>query len=51
MTLDIDFKEKAFYDILMALCAKYDFRYPGEQLVEPAKAIKALVDEQARFPD
>ncbi|WP_426059965.1 type I restriction endonuclease subunit R [Hymenobacter sp. B1770] len=49
--LGIDFEEKAFYDILMALCAKYDFRYPAEQLVALAKAIKALVDEQARFPD
>ncbi|WP_216689216.1 type I restriction endonuclease subunit R [Hymenobacter siberiensis] len=49
--LGIDFEEKAFYDILLALCAKYDFRYPDEKLVTLAKAIKALVDEQARFPD
>jgi type I restriction enzyme R subunit len=49
--LGIDFEEKAFYDILLALCTKYDFRYPEEQLVALAKAIKALVDEQARFPD
>lgn len=49
--LGIDFEEKAFYDILLALCAKYDFRYPEDQLIALAKAIKALVDEQARFPD
>ncbi|WP_151087135.1 type I restriction endonuclease subunit R [Hymenobacter baengnokdamensis] len=49
--LGIDFEEKAFYDILLALCAKYDFRYPEEKLISLAKAIKALLDEQARFPD
>lgn len=49
--LGISFEEKAFYDILLALCAKYDFRYPEEKLLALAKAIKTLVDEQARFPD
>jgi len=49
--LGIDFEEKAFYDILKELCAKYDFSYPEEKLIELAKAIKDLVDEQAKFPD
>jgi type I restriction enzyme R subunit len=47
----IDFEEKAFFDILMQLCAKYDFTYPEDKMIELAKAVKDLVDEQARFPD
>lgn len=49
--LGIDFEEKAFYDILKELCAKYDFSYPEDKLIELARAIKDLVDEQAKFPD
>ncbi len=49
--LGIDFEEKAFYDILMELCRKYDFTYPEDKLIELAKAVKDLVDGQAKFPD
>lgn len=49
--LGIDFEEKAFYDILKELCIKYDFRYPDDKLIELAKAVKDLVDGQAKFPD
>jgi type I restriction enzyme, R subunit len=49
--LGIDFEEKAFYDILKALCAKYDFNYPEDKLIELAKAVKNLVESQAKFPD
>ena len=49
--LGINFEEKAFYDILKELCAKYDFRYPEEKLIELSKSVKNLVDEQANFPD
>ncbi|MBI9040209.1 type I restriction endonuclease subunit R [Lutibacter sp.] len=49
--LGIDFEEKAFYDILKELCVKYDFRYPEDKLIELAKAVKDLVDAQAKFPD
>jgi len=49
--MGIDFEEKAFYDILKELCVKYDFKYPEDKLIELAKAVKDLVDEQARFPD
>ena len=47
----IDFEEKAFYDILKDLCVKYDFEYPEEKLIVLAKAVKELVDSQAKFPD
>jgi len=49
--MGIDFEEKAFYDILKELCIKYDFKYPEDKLIELAKAVKDLVDEQAKFPD
>lgn len=49
--LGIGFEEKAFYDILLELCFKYDFTYPEDKMVQLAKAVKELVDEQARFPD
>jgi type I restriction enzyme R subunit len=49
--LGIDFEEKAFYDILLELCKKYDFTYPKEKLIDLAKKVKELVDSQAKFPD
>ncbi|HAI76393.1 MAG TPA: type I restriction endonuclease, partial [Microscillaceae bacterium] len=49
--LGIDFEEKAFYDILKELCRKYDFTYPENKLLALAKAVKQLVDSQAKFPD
>jgi type I restriction enzyme R subunit len=49
--LGINFQEKAFYDILKELCVKYDFTYPEEKLIKLAKAVKELVDAQAKFPD
>jgi type I restriction enzyme R subunit len=49
--LGIDFEEKAFYDILKELCVKYDFKYPEDKMIELAKAVKELVEEQAKFPD
>ena len=49
--LGIDFEEKAFYDILLELCKKYDFTYPEEKLIKLAKKVKELVDSQAKFPD
>ncbi len=49
--LGIGFEEKAFYDILEDLCRKYDFTYPKDKLIELSKAIKLIVDSQARYPD
>ncbi len=51
VALGIDFEEKAFYDILKELCVKYDFKYPDDKMIELAKAVKDLVDGQAKFPD
>ncbi|MCC5928920.1 MAG: HsdR family type I site-specific deoxyribonuclease [Cyclobacteriaceae bacterium] len=49
--LGIDFQEKAFYDILKELCKKYDFTYPEDKLIDLSKAVKIIVDNQAKFPD
>ncbi|MEA4968864.1 MAG: DUF3387 domain-containing protein, partial [Bacteroidaceae bacterium] len=49
--LGIGFEEKAFYDILKELCKKYDFTYPEDKLINLSKAIKIIVDNQAKFPD
>ncbi len=49
--MGIDFEEKAFYDILKELCIKYDFKYPEDKMIDLAKAVKDLVDGQAKFPD
>ncbi|WP_405607024.1 type I restriction endonuclease subunit R [Polaribacter sp. Asnod1-A03] len=49
--LGIDFEEKAFYDILLELCKKYDFTYPEEKLIELAKKVKELVKTQVKYPD
>jgi type I restriction enzyme, R subunit len=49
--LGIDFEEKAFYDILKELCKKYDFTYPEDKLIDLSKAVKIIVDGQAKFPD
>ncbi len=49
--LGIGFEEKAFYDILLSLCIKYDFTYPEEKMIELAKGVKELVDLQAQYPD
>jgi type I restriction enzyme R subunit len=49
--LGIDFEEKAFYDILKWLAVKYDFTYPEDKLLALSQAVKAVVDDKARYTD
>ena len=49
--LGIDYKEKAFYDILESLSKKYDFEYPQEKLLSLAKSIKMSVETYASYID
>lgn len=49
--LNIDFEEKAFYDILKAVAIRYDFNYPDTKLITLAKEIKAIVDDKAKYTD
>ena len=47
----VNIEVKAFYDILKELAMKYNFDYPEEKLVPLSKEVKAIVDDQAQFPD
>ena len=49
--MGIDLEEKSFYDILKSLAHKYDFEYPEEKLINLAKAVKAVVDDKAKYTD
>ena len=49
--MGINFEEKAFYDILKSLAIKYDFKYPEDDLLELAKAVKTVVDDKAKYTD
>lgn len=49
--LDIDYEEKAFYDILKALAVKYDFEYPEDKLINLARGVKDVVDDITQYTD
>lgn len=49
--MGIDFEEKAFYDILIALAHKYDFTYPEDKLLELSKEVKKVIDDKAKYTD
>ena len=49
--LNINFEEKAFYDILKAIAKKYEFEYPDEKLIPLSKAVKAVVDDKTKYTD
>lgn len=49
--MGIDYEEKAFYDILLAVSKKYDFEYPDDKMVELSKEIKIVVDDKAKYTD
>ena len=49
--LGIDYEEKAFYDILDAICRQYGFEFDQEKMLELAREIKHIVDDAAKYPD
>jgi type I restriction enzyme R subunit len=49
--MGIDFEEKAFYDILLALAHKYDFTYPEDKLLDLSKEVKKVIDDKAKYTD
>lgn len=49
--LGIDFKEKAFYDILKSIAIKYDFSYPEDKLIALSKEVKIVVDDKSKYTD
>lgn len=50
-SIGIDYEEKAFYDILLALSKKYEFEYPNDKMIELSKEIRAVVDDKAKYTD
>lgn len=50
-SIGIDYEEKAFYDILLAVSKKYAFEYPGDKMIELSKEIRAVVDDKAKYTD
>jgi type I restriction enzyme R subunit len=51
LALGIGFEEKAFYDILKSVAAKYQFEYPETRLIDLSRAVKAIVDEKSKYAD
>lgn len=49
--MGITFEEKAFYDILFSVSKKYKFEYPKDKMIELARAIKEIVDNNSRYAD
>ncbi len=47
----IDYEEKAFYDILLAVSKKYAFEYPNDKMIELSKEIRVVVDDKAKYTD
>ncbi len=49
--MGINYEEKAFYDVLVAVEDKYDFDFPDDKNVEIAKQIYQLVTEKGKYAD
>lgn len=49
--IGIDYEEKAFYDILLAVSKKYEFEYSNDKMIELSKEIWAVVDDKAKYTD
>lgn len=49
--MGIDYEEKAFYDILVAVAEKFQFEYPDDKNIELAKEIRAALRDKERYSD
>lgn len=49
--LGIDFEEKAFLDILIAVSSKYNFDYEYDKMIDLSKKIKEIVTDKSRYTD
>jgi hypothetical protein len=49
--MDISIEEKAFYDVLQSLIAKYDYQYPESSLLELAKFVNDVLEDKAKYTD
>ncbi len=49
--MGIDYEEKAFYDILVAVAEKFGFDYPDDKNIELAKEIRAALRDKEKYSD
>lgn len=49
--MGIDYEEKAFYDILVAVASKFQFEYPDDKNIVLAKEIRAALRDKERYSD
>ena len=49
--MGIDYEEKAFYDILVAVAEKFQFDYPDDKNIELAKEIRAALRDKEKYSD
>jgi type I restriction enzyme R subunit len=49
--MGIDYEEKAFYDILVAVAEKFHFTFPDEKNIALAKAIHEKVKDKSKYSD
>lgn len=49
--MGIDYEEKAFYDILVAVAEKFQFEYPDDKNIELAKEIRAAMRNNEKYSD
>lgn len=49
--MGIDYEEKAFYDILVAVADKFRFEYPNNKNIELAKEIRAALRDKEKYAD
>ena len=49
--MGIDYEEKAFYDILVAVAEKFHFEFPDEENIALAKEIRAALRDKEKYAD
>ncbi len=51
VAMGIDYEEKAFYDILVAVAEKFRFEFPDDKNIELAKEIRAALKDKEKYSD
>ena len=49
--MGIDYEEKAFFDILVAVADKFEFEFPENENIELAKEIRAVLRDKEKYTD
>lgn len=51
VAMGIDYEEKAFYDILVAVAERFHFEFPDNKNIELAKEIRAALKDKEKYSD